>query len=67
MASEDDDDDSDGEDDGSREDQEEDEEDGGRHARMLQEITGLPVEAFEGKINSSSFWHWVNLGYIQTT
>ncbi|PSR89519.1 Small-subunit processome, Utp14 protein [Actinidia chinensis var. chinensis] len=50
VASEEDDDDS--EDDGSREGQEGDEveqEDGGRHARMLQEITGLPVEAFEGK------------------
>ncbi|KAL6978382.1 hypothetical protein U1Q18_020050 [Sarracenia purpurea var. burkii] len=34
---------------GSRDDQEGDEEDEGRHARMLQEITGLPVEAFEGK------------------
>ncbi|XP_057484168.1 uncharacterized protein LOC130770666 [Actinidia eriantha] len=42
-------DDSDGEDDGSREYQEGDEEDGSRHARMLQDITGLPVEAFEGK------------------
>ncbi|PSS08131.1 Small-subunit processome, Utp14 protein [Actinidia chinensis var. chinensis] len=50
VASEDDDDDdSDGEDDGSRECQEGDEADGSRHARMLQDITGLPVEAFEGK------------------
>lgn len=29
---------------------EEDKEDGGiRHARMLQGITGMPIEAFEGK------------------
>jgi U3 small nucleolar RNA-associated protein 14 len=47
-----DDDDEDGSDaNGSREDQEGDEieEDEGRHSRMLQQITGLPVEAFEGK------------------
>ncbi|CAL5437272.1 unnamed protein product [Camellia sinensis] len=47
-----DDDEDDGDANGSREDRKGDEveeEDEGRHARMLQEITGLPAEAFEGK------------------
>lgn len=41
----------DGEDDegGQRGDEEEEEEDDGRHSRLLQEITGLPTDAFDGK------------------
>lgn len=36
--------------DGNLEDGVEEEEDEGRHARMLEEITGLPGEAFGGSI-----------------
>lgn len=43
------DDDDDDEDGGNQKDDDVEEEDGGRHVRMLQEITGLPSNAFEGK------------------
>ena len=54
VASDDEDDENEDEDvDGTRENHEGgdlEEEDDGRHARMLQEITGLPSDAFEGNI-----------------
>lgn len=33
------------------------EEDDGRHVRMLQGITGMPTETFEGKKFNVRFWH----------
>lgn len=72
-------DDDDEEDDGFGEDRNGDEEENdGRHSRMLQEITGLPSDAFEGSIEPPNYhisdkfvciWNYVQgtSAYMNTT